>query len=206
MDSNRKFWDRTARLYRPIQEKSNRALYDRVAGCCGRYIHEDSRVLELACGSGQLTLPLHKKAAFWEATDFSQPMLEQLHRRCPEVSCCVQDATALTYDRDSFDVVVVANALHIMPRPELACGEIMRVLRPGGVLLAPTFVYEGRVNRLRMRLTTLVGLRSFHKWDSAGLVAFLMAAGFSVTEQTLLPGDPLPECFVAAETPRQGRE
>ena len=40
----------------------------------------------------------------------------------------------------SFDAVIISNALHIIPDPEKTLSEIDRVLRPGGVLIAPNFV------------------------------------------------------------------
>ena len=36
----------------------------------------------------------------------------------------VADATTLPYDDNSFDVVLIANALHVMPAPEKALKEI----------------------------------------------------------------------------------
>ena len=197
MDDNKRFWERTAKLYAPIQERSNAALYTAVTEHCKPYLTEETRVLELACGSGQLTLPLSGRAGYWEATDFAERMVEETGRRCPAVHTAVQDATALTYGEGSFHVVLIANALHIMPQPERAMAEIRRVLVPGGILLAPTFVYEGKVNRLRMKLTEMVGFRTFVKWDLEDLAAFLERNGFEVVEKCLLPGSPLPEGFVA---------
>ena len=198
MDNNKKFWDRTARLYAPIQEASNRILYRQIAACCESYVTGPFRVLELACGSGQLTLPLYQKARFWKATDFSAPMIEQTRRRCPEVRASVQDATHLPDPDRSFQVVLIANALHIMPDPEAALAEIHRVLDDDGILLAPTFVYEGNITRLRMKLTNLVGFRTYHHWTTADLTAALKKAGFQIIEVHLLPGDPLPVAFVSA--------
>ena len=43
------------------------------------------------------------------------------------------------YADQSFDVVIVVNALHIVPEPEKALSEIRRVLKDDGVLVAPTF-------------------------------------------------------------------
>ena len=56
------------------------------------------------------------------------------------------DATALSYADDSFDAVLIANALHVMPEPEKALREIDRALRLGGILIAPVFpiVKEGK--------------------------------------------------------------
>ena len=197
MDDNKKFWERTARLYGPIQERSNAPLYEAVAEHCRPYLTGDTRVLELACGSGQLTIPLCACAGYWEATDFAPAMVRETGRRCPGVCTSVQDATALTCGDGSFDVVLIANALHIMPEPERAMEEIRRVLSPGGILLAPTFVYEGEGNRLRMKLMELVGFRTFVRWNLNGLAGFLEANGFEILEKCLLPGSPLPEGFAA---------
>ena len=47
----------------------------------------------------------------------------------------------LPYADKSFDVVIVSNALHIVPQPEKALAEIHRILRDDGVLIAPTFTH-----------------------------------------------------------------
>ena len=52
----------------------------------------------------------------------------------------VVDAKHLPYKDDSFDVVIIANALHVMFEPEKAVKEIERVLRKDGLLIAPNFV------------------------------------------------------------------
>ena len=49
----------------------------------------------------------------------------------------------LPYAEESFDVVIVSNALHIVPQPEKALQEIKRVLKDDGVLIAPTFTHAG---------------------------------------------------------------
>ena len=49
----------------------------------------------------------------------------------------------LPYADKSFDVVIVSNALHIVPQPEKALQEIKRVLKEDGVLIAPTFTHAG---------------------------------------------------------------
>ena len=48
----------------------------------------------------------------------------------------------LPYAEVSFDVVIVSNALHIVPQPEKALAEIHRVLKDDGVLIAPTFTHS----------------------------------------------------------------
>ena len=75
------------------------------------------------------------------------------------ISFSVQDATRLTYNSEEFDVVVIANALHIMPEPNKALAEIHRVLKPNGILFAPTFVYEKRYYKTDIFIMKLLGFK-----------------------------------------------
>ena len=198
MDSNLKFWQKSAKLYTPMQEKQNGKMYNSVAKKCEKYIRGKT-VLELACGTGQLTAPLAQKAGLWEATDFSPNMIkEAVSRNIPCASFSVQDATKLPYATSSFDVVIIANALHIMPEPEKAMSEIKRVLKPHGILIAPTFVYVGRANKLRLFLINTFGFKTYHKWNDKDLEKFIESFNFKIQESEMLPADPLPNLFIAA--------
>lgn len=53
--SNKKFWDKFAKLYAPFMKK-DKGVYDKVCGYMNPYLSKDMNVLELACGSGQLSL------------------------------------------------------------------------------------------------------------------------------------------------------
>ena len=77
----------------------------------------------------------------------------------------VADATALPYADASFDAVLIANALHVMPEPEKALNEIDRVLRPGGVLIAPNFVEHrgGFMSRVWSGILKIAGIRFEHQ-------------------------------------------
>lgn len=44
----------------------------------------------------------------------------------------------------SFEVVIAANVLHLLPEPDKALDEAARVLAPGGLLIVPTFTHGGR--------------------------------------------------------------
>lgn len=111
----------------------------------------------------------------------------------------VQDATALPYAPGSFDVVVISNALHIMPRPELALAEIGRVLKSEGTLYAPTFVHgKGAGFRLRARLLTLAGFKVYSKWTAEGFERFISEHSFQVTKAVKLGGSLAPLCYLEA--------
>lgn len=111
----------------------------------------------------------------------------------------VQDATALTYEDEAFDVVVIANALHIMPNPDQALSEMLRVLKKDGILFAPTFVYEAGHSKLLIWLMERAGFCTYHKWTSMEYAEYVSQRGFRVIKSTLINGKPLAECVLVAE-------
>ena len=205
---NRAFWQRVAKIYGPVMAKSSGPLYAAVCDRIRPQLGRDMEVLELACGTGQLSYPLSRQVRRWEATDFSETMIAEAKRKGPPegLSFSVQDATALPYGAGRFDAVVIANALHIMPDPERALAEIRRVLKPGGMLFAPTFVHGGPPGaRLRVRLMALAGFRTYHTWQAEEFAAYVGGRGFVVLDKTVLRGGLMPLCcLVARMVPEEG--
>lgn len=66
---NKRFRQRAARLYAPLMRRAG-PLCDAIGGRCRRYLTREMSVLELGCGSGQLTFRLAGTAGRWEATAF----------------------------------------------------------------------------------------------------------------------------------------
>ena len=197
---NKEFWQRTAKSYRPLMKHSGK-LYDAICERIRPGLTREMNVLELACGSGQLSFRLAGRVRLWEATDFSENMIAEARKqpRSSRLHFSVQDATALPYAPDSFDAVVISNALHIMPRPELALAEIRRVLKPGGALFAPTFVHgRGAGFRLRARLLTLAGFKVYFKWTAEGFERFVSEHNFQIRQAALLGGSLAPLCYLEA--------
>jgi ubiquinone/menaquinone biosynthesis C-methylase UbiE len=97
------------------------------------------QVLELAAGPGILSSKIAEACGSLIVTDFSEEMLTRAEKRVPRtnVTFAAADATAFQYNDESFDAVVIAKALHIMPQPEKAAAEMKRVLKDGGLLIAP---------------------------------------------------------------------
>lgn len=109
---------------------------------------------------------------------------------------CLQDATRLSYEDNRFDVVVIANALHIMPEPDKALSEIHRVLKDGGILFAPTFVYESGYSKVTVAVMEKSGFKTFHKWSRKEYEKFVESKGFLLKKSILEKGKPLPECIL----------
>ena len=175
----------------------------RQADLCARIgagLTKDMSVLQLCCGEGQLTLPLCGAAALWEATDPSEALIARA-RRIPHsdrLRFTVMDAECMPYEHSTFDAVVAYDALQSMQRPEPALREIRRVLRPGGILFAPTFMYGGRKLDLHARMTAFTSRRIRQRWTPSEFLGLIRRYGFSVEKAVLLPDESAPICYLEA--------
>ena len=199
---NKAFWQRMAKLYAPFMKGSDQ-LYTAICDRIRSGLNQDMNVLELACGSGQLSFRLSARGQLWEATDFSENMIREAKKKphSSRLHFSVQDATNLSYADSSFDVVVIANALHIMPHPERALSEIRRVLKPDGLLYAPTFVHgKGAGFHIRTRLLSLAGFRVYSPWTAGEFTDYVSGYGFVVTKTELLGKSLAPLCYLEAKS------
>lgn len=182
------FWDRTARIYDRFMQKDDKAykqLYTLIAP-----VVRHKQVLELATGTGLIAKHIFRSAAHVEATDASLEMIEQAKRgvRSTKLHFAVQDMFHLPYADQSFDVIIVSNALHIVPEPEKALAEIRRILTDDGVLIAPTFTPADSSFREKAKVffMKLVGFPQHSKWSSEGYLHFLREQGWTVRKSEVL--------------------
>lgn len=97
------------------------------------------RCLEIGVGTGRIALPLHERGVRLAGADIAPAMLERLIANAggrPPFPLMLADATLLPLAGSSFDAVLASHVLHLIPDWKAAVDEAMRILRPGGVLLA----------------------------------------------------------------------
>lgn len=188
MRNSQNFWDKNAGRYDHFMRK-DAAAYEQLHELL-RPVVRQKTVLELATGTGLIAKHIVRYADHIEATDASQEMIEQAKQgvKSAKLYFSVQDMFHLPYADQSFDVVIVVNALHIVPEPEKALSEIRRVLKDDGVLVAPTFTHAdnaffGKVKAFFMRLA---GFPLHSKWTSHEYLAFLRENGWTVQKSTVL--------------------
>ena len=188
MQEHKDFWDKNAGRYDRFMRK-DRAAYDEMYELI-RPIVRHKTVLELATGTGLIAKNIVNAAAHIEATDASAEMIAEAKRdnRSAKLYFSVQDMFCLPYAEESFDVVIVSNALHIVPQPEKALAEIRRVLKDGGVLIAPTFTHAGNSfsGRAKAFFMKLAGFPLHSKWTSEEYLRFLQQNGWTVRKSAVL--------------------
>ena len=64
---------------------------------------------------------------------------------------------------------------------------------------APTFVYDGYVNKFKVSMLEKAGFKTFHKWKSAEYENFVEQRNFNIIENYVIRGDFLPECVLVCK-------
>lgn len=178
-----KFWSRFAPLYNVFMRKDQKA-YEKMYVLIRETI-KGREVLELATGTGMIAKQVAEEAAHMIATDYSEGMIAQARKgKCPtNLRFEIADAVNLQYEDSSFDVVLISNALHIMPNPEKALDEIRRVLKPEGILIAPTFTHGGMGKGQKMLAVLMektIGFKPNSAWSKESYVEFLHKNGWKI--------------------------
>lgn len=188
MREHKNFWDRNAGRYDRFMRK-DRAAYEKMYGLI-RPVVKGKTVLELAAGTGLIAKNIVNAAAHIEATDASVEMIAEAKRNNHSAKLCfsVQDMFCLPYADKSFEVVIVSNALHIVPQPEKALAEIHRVLKDDGVLIAPTFTHAENsfFGNSKAFFLKLAGFPLHSRWTSEEYLCFLQQNGWTVRKNAVL--------------------
>ena len=140
------FWSRIAGVYDLIENvyngKANRRTTDYVASL----MEEDDLVLECACGTGMFSVKIAPRVKELVATDFSDGMLKKTKKKCRDLENVTvenADITNLRFADNTFDKVVAANVIHLLDDPQKAIDELKRVVKPGGLIIIPTYIHFG---------------------------------------------------------------
>lgn len=191
MTTDRKYWQRHARRYDRVTLIINRRFRD-MARAVAEAVQGAQDVLEVAAGTGLVSEIVAPGVARYMATDATAEMLEQLRLRLDtvdNVEMRVADALALDFPDSSFDAVIIANLLHLLPEPSRALGEARRVLRPGGKLLVPTFAHgQGLRARIASRVLGLSGFAVVTRFRGEQLETLVSDADFEVLDSRWFAG------------------
>jgi len=189
----RSYWDKHARNYDQSMSLLGRPI-PRMVELAGEATRGLQRVLEVAAGTGLVTPALAAGAREVVATDYSAAMVAALEQRVRDagvtnVRCEQADLYALRFDDGTFDAVVAANVLHLVPDLPGALAALRRVLKPGGRVIVPTFCHdETALSWVVSRALAVTGFPGQRRFTTKSLRQAVEAAGVRVTRVETLPG------------------
>ena len=188
------FWDRVAGLYDLVEwstRKVNAAAAKRVA----ELVSAGAKVLDCAAGTGEFSLAAAKNAASVLCTDQSEAMLARARKKAvrkglTNIGFARRDITALPDPDGSFDAVIAANVLHLLPEPEIAVRELWRVAAPGGRLILPTYLQgtAGAAYGSMIKIYQGVGFHYEHAFTPESYREFLEGLGLGPVSVEVIPG------------------
>ena len=110
------------------------------------------RVLDVACGTGNLSIPAAHCGAFVTGVDIAPNLIEQAKQNAEqeglEITFDVGDAEQLKYGDSGFDTVVTMFGAMFAARPERAAAELLRVTRPAGRIAMANWTPSGFIGQM----------------------------------------------------------
>ena len=203
-EEERQYWERHAKNYDRSMAVLGRPL-TRMIELAADAVCGASKVLEVAAGTGLVTRAIASAAKEVVATDYASAMVEALRARVQSdglsnVRCEQADLYALPFEAGSFDAVVAANVLHLVPDLEGALVALRRVVRPGGCVVVPTFCHDQTIlSRVASRILALTAFPGHRRFTSLGLQQALEGVGLRVTRMEVIAGA-IPIAYAQAVT------
>src|SRR5215831_12573311 len=115
-------------------------------------VRAGDRLLDVACGSGQLALLAARKGAKVTGVDIASNAIEAARGRAGSDGIAARfddgDAEDLPYPEESFDIVATIYGAMFAPRPDRVARELVRVCRRGGTIAMANWTKEGFVGRM----------------------------------------------------------
>lgn len=115
-------------------------------------IPAETRLLDVACGAGQLTLPAARKGIQVTGLDLAANLVQQARAKAAAEGLTIQvdegDAEALPYPDASFDVVMSLIGAMFAPRPDQVAAEMLRVCRPAGRIVMGNWTPDGHIGQM----------------------------------------------------------
>ena len=110
------------------------------------------KVLDVACGTGNQSIPAARAGAQVTGVDIANNSLEQARQRAEAEGLKIRfmegDAEQLPFDAAEFDVVLSMFGAMFAPRPELVASELVRVCKPAGLVAMANWTPGGFVGQM----------------------------------------------------------
>jgi SAM-dependent methyltransferase len=150
------------------------------------------KVLDVACGTGNLAIPAAKTGADVTGIDIAPNLIEGAIERANaegvEAKFEVGDAEALPYEDNTFDITMTMFGAMFAPRPDVTAAELIRVTKPGGLIAMANWTPEGFAGQMFKANAKHVppppGMPSPVQWGSEDIVRERLSDGIADLQLT----------------------
>lgn len=186
------FWDKISPLYDLFENVYNHRVYAGTGKKVAEFIDPTDEVLECACGTGAITVCIADKCKKLIATDFAPGMIRQAARKCRKfgnVSFKKADITRIKCRDNRFDKVVAGNVIHLLPDPWKALQELERVVKPGGMIIIPTYINMSKKSAgFAVKFIEFLGADFKKQFDIDSYKSFFEEMGYVDVEYHVVDG------------------
>ncbi|GHU60735.1 hypothetical protein FACS1894171_2610 [Clostridia bacterium] len=184
------FWDFCAPFY-DLAEKTNGRAYGEMLKTVKTLVPQGASVLEVAAGTGSISVAVAGKARSVLCTDISERMLKIARRKTANfghVTVEKRSVFDLGKPDGAYDVVVAGQVLHLIDEPDKAAAELRRVAN-SMVILPMSFTKNLRgTAKLGLGVYRLFGFAPKIELDADDYAKFLPSIGFEDCEHIQIAG------------------
>lgn len=204
IEKERSFWDSFAKKYDGFIQKNASSTYEKLLTKLLKDTKETEKLLEIATGTGIISIRLSEQIPAITAIDIAPKMIEiAISKRNAEqisnIDFRVGDSNKLDFEDESFDTIIASNVLHLLFEPKKAIQEMVRVLKINGQIIIPTYCHGANFkSQLLSRLMGLFGFSARSRWSVKSFKDFISNLGLEIIE-TEVYADKIPLVYLRAK-------
>ena len=186
------FWDFCAPFY-DFAESRNKKAYGAMLETVKNIIPNGAEVLEIAAGTGSITLNIAEKAKSVVCSDISEKMLAKARKKISKrniINVSFENSSIFKINKrdSSFDAVIASQVMHLIDEPEKAAFELQRVSK-NLVIMPIAFTKNLRgFSKLMIKIYMLLGFRPKKEFTFNEYKAFMNEIGFKNCEFIFIEG------------------
>ena len=202
-NKERGFWDSFAKKYDKFIDKNATSSYERLLEELKTDSNGANELLEIATGTGLLSIELQSLVQKITAIDISPEMIVIANQKLQDkqitnIEFKVGDSYQLEFSDSSYDLLLASNVLHLLFQPEIALKEMIRVIKPNGKIIIPTFMHgQNLKSHILSRIMGIVGFKARNRWSVDSFKGFVEKYGLQIEKAEIFE-DKIPMLYLVA--------
>jgi Methylase involved in ubiquinone/menaquinone biosynthesis len=184
------FWDFCSPIYDFVQKQNKN--YKKWINEVINEIDNNAEILEIAGGTGSISIKASQKVKSVICTDISNNMLKIAKRKAKNIgniSFEVCDIYNTKYKDNSFDITIASQVLHLLDNPGKAVEELLRITKNKLILpLCLTKNVKG-FEKFKINLWKTLGFKPKYEFDEQGYIKFIEELNLKIIKSKVIKGE-----------------